>query len=65
MMPGISTGGGGFSGSSAATGGTAATGAQTFGGIKFGSMATGIDSRWLIGGIVVIAIMFIAFLMMG
>ena len=62
MMP---TGGGGMSGSSAATGGTAATGAQKFGGITFGSQATGIDARWLIGAAVIVAILVFVFLMRG
>lgn len=57
--------GSGFSGSSSATGGTASTGNQSFGGVKFGSMAQGIDSRWLIGGLVLIALAFIAFLIWG
>jgi len=65
MVPGISTGGGGFSGSSSAVGGTAQSGAQRFGNVKFGSMATGIDARWLIGAAVVIFAMFFAFLVWG
>ena len=64
-IPGIDTGGGAFQGSSGAGGGTAGTGWQSFGPVKFGSMATGIDMRWIVAAIVAVTMMFFAYLVWG
>lgn len=65
-VPGLSTGAGSsFQGSSGASIGDTATGAQRFGGVNFGSMAQGIDARWLIGAVVIALLAFIAFLIWG
>ena len=62
----LSTGAGSyFQGSSSATGGTSSTGGKSYGNINFGSMATGIDPRWLIGAGVIIAALIVALLVWG
>lgn len=55
-IPGISTGGGGFSGSSSArSGDIGALSFGGFGGLSFGDDIDGIDPRWLIGGAIAAA----------
>lgn len=48
-----------FQGSSEATTGDASFGGSKQSGIIFGSMANGLDMRWVIAGIVLVAIVFL------
>lgn len=59
MMPGIDTGGGGFSGSSAATGGNSATGSNYQGGFNVAYNATPWPT-YVIGALVVVGLVYVA-----